>query len=317
MKFYLEFEQEIKSLETKLDELKLFSKEKEIDLNSEINKFEKQLETLMIDTYAKLTPWQRTQVARHPKRPYTLDYIKHMCSEFVELHGDRLFKDDHAIVGGIGKIDKQSFVIIGQQKGREVKENLYRNFGMPNPEGYRKALRLMKLAERFNLPILTLIDTNGAYPGIEAEERGQGEAIARNLMEMAGLNVPIISVFIGECGCGGALGIGVADRVLMLENSWYSVISPEGCAAILFKDASKASVAAESLKTDAVSLKKMGIIDEIVKEPVGGAHRDYEVAANNVKKLILSICKELKQLKVDELKEKRYQKYRNYGVFTE
>ncbi|NLK62537.1 MAG: acetyl-CoA carboxylase carboxyltransferase subunit alpha [Fusobacteria bacterium] len=317
MKFYLEFEQEIKSLETKLDELKLFSKEKEIDLNSEINKFEKQLETLMIDTYAKLTPWQRTQVARHPKRPYTLDYIKHMCSEFVELHGDRLFKDDHAIVGGIGKIDKQSFVIIGQQKGREVKENLYRNFGMPNPEGYRKALRLMKLAERFNLPILTLIDTNGAYPGIEAEERGQGEAIARNLMEMAGLNVPIISVIIGEGGSGGALGIGVADRVLMLENSWYSVISPEGCAAILFKDASKASVAAESLKTDAVSLKKMGIIDEIVKEPVGGAHRDYEVAANNVKKLILSICKELKQLKVDELKEKRYQKYRNYGVFTE
>lgn len=317
MAFYLEFEKDIKEVETKLEELKKFSEEKQIDLSAEVNKLINQIDTMLQDTYSKLTPWQRTQVARHPKRPYTLDYIKYMCTEFIELHGDRLFKDDHAIVGGIGKIDNQSFVIIGQQKGREMHENLFRNFGMPNPEGYRKALRLMKLAERFNLPVLTLIDTNGAYPGIEAEERGQGEAIARNLMEMAGLNVPIIAVIIGEGGSGGALGIGVADKVLMLENSWYSVISPEGCAAILFKDASKASIAAESLKTDAQQLKKIKIIDEIVKEPLGGAHRDYKIAAENVKKSVMENLKYLKELNVEKLKEKRYQKYRSYGEFQE
>lgn len=317
MAFYLEFEKDIKELETKLEELKKFSEEKQIDLSAEVNKLINQIDTMLQDTYSKLTPWQRTQVARHPKRPYTLDYIKYMCTEFIELHGDRLFKDDHAIVGGIGKIDNQSFVIIGQQKGREMHENLFRNFGMPNPEGYRKALRLMKLAERFNLPVLTLIDTNGAYPGIEAEERGQGEAIARNLMEMAGLNVPIIAVIIGEGGSGGALGIGVADKVLMLENSWYSVISPEGCAAILFKDASKSSIAAESLKTDAQQLKKIKIIDEIVKEPLGGAHRDYKIAAENVKKSVMENLKYLKELNVEKLKEKRYQKYRSYGEFQE
>ncbi len=317
MAFYLEFEKDIKELENKLSELEKFSKEKDIDLSLEIEKLNQELKKLLMDTYKNLTPWQRTQVARHPNRPYTLDYIKNICSEFTELHGDRLFKDDHAIVGGLGKIGQQSFVVIGQQKGRNIQENLYRNFGAPNPEGYRKALRLMKLAERFKLPILTLIDTAGAYPGLEAEERGQGEAIARNLLEMAGLKVPVLAAIIGEGGSGGALGIGVADKVFMMENSWYSVISPEGCAAILFKDASKASEASESLKLDANQLKKMKIIDGIIKEPVGGAHRDYEEAADNLKEVILKALEELKKYDIDKLKELRYKKYRDYGVFTE
>ncbi len=317
MAFYLEFEKEIKELENKLEELTKFAQEKDIDLSLEIEKLNEQLKTMLIDVYSNLTPWQRTQVARHPQRPYTLDYIQNICTEFTELHGDRLFRDDPAIVGGIGKIGEQSFVIIGQQKGRNLQENLFRNFGSPNPEGYRKALRLMKLAERFNLPILTLIDTAGAYPGLEAEERGQGEAIARNLMEMAGLKVPVIAAIIGEGGSGGALGIAVADKVFMMENSWYSVISPEGCAAILFKDSSKAAEASESLRLDAKQLKKIKIIDEIIKEPIGGAHRDYKEAAENLKKMILNALVELQKYSIDELKEHRYNKYREYGEFTE
>ncbi len=316
MKYYLEFEKEIKTMENKIEELEKFSTEKEIDLSSEITKLKTDLDKKMESIYKNLSAWQKTQVARHPERPYTLDYIKYIVSDFVELHGDRLFKDDHAIIGGIGNIDGQNFMIIGHQKGRNTEENIYRNFGMANPEGYRKALRLMKLAERFKLPILTLIDTNGAYPGLEAEERGQGEAIARNLMEMAGLKTPSISVIIGEGGSGGALGIGVTDKVLMLENSWYSVISPEGCAAILFNDASKAAEAAKNLKTDAESLFELGIIDGIIKEPLGGAHRDYKLAAENLKNKVIEALEELKLLSTEELLDSRYKKYRNLGKYT-
>ncbi len=314
---YLEFEKDIKELEIKIEELKKFSIEKEIDLSTEIEKLESQLNTELEKTYNGLSAWQKTQVARHPNRPYTLDYIENLCSDFTELHGDRLFKDDHAIVGGLGKIDGQSFVIIGHQKGRDMQSHLYRNFGMANPEGYRKALRLMKLAERFKLPVLTLIDTAGAYPGLEAEERGQGEAIARNLMEMAGLNTKIIAVIIGEGGSGGALALGVADRVYILEHSVYSVISPEGCAAILYNDSTKAAEAAENLKLDAKNLKKMGIVEEIIAEPIGGAHRNYKLAAENVKNQIFKGLKELDVLTNEDLKNNRYDKFRKYGEFKE
>lgn len=314
---YLEFEKDIKELEIKIEELKKFSAEKEIDLSTEIEKLEGQLNSELDKVYKGLTAWQKTQVARHPNRPYTLDYIENLCSDFTELHGDRLFKDDHAIVGGLGKIDGQSFVIIGHQKGRDMQSHLYRNFGMANPEGYRKALRLMKLAERFKLPVLTLIDTAGAYPGLEAEERGQGEAIARNLMEMAGLNTKIIAVIIGEGGSGGALALGVADRVYILEHSVYSVISPEGCAAILYNDSTKAAEAAENLKLDAKNLKKMGIVEEIIPEPIGGAHRNYKLAAENVKNQIFKGLKELEVLSNQELKNGRYDKFRKYGEYKE
>lgn len=317
MAVYLDFEKEIKELEIKIEELKKFSQEKGIDLSSEIEKMGKSLEEEMKKVYGTLTAWQKTQVARHPQRPFTLDYIEHICTDFEELHGDRLFKDDHAIVGGLGKIDGQSFVIIGHQKGREMQSHLYRNFGMANPEGYRKALRLMRLAERFNLPVLTLIDTAGAYPGLEAEERGQGEAIARNLMEMAGLKTKIIAVIIGEGGSGGALALGVADKVYIMENSIYSVISPEGCAAILYNDSTKAPEAAESLKVDAENLYKIGIVDGIIPEALGGAHRDYKVTAENLKKKVFEALEELNGLTVEELKAKRYEKFRNYGEYTE
>jgi len=317
MAVYLDFEKEIKELEIKIDELKKFSQEKGIDLSAEIEKMEKSLEDEIKKVYGNLTAWQKTQVARHPQRLFTLDYIEQLCTDFEELHGDRLFKDDHAIVGGLGKIDGQSFVIIGHQKGREMQSHLYRNFGMANPEGYRKALRLMKLAERFNLPVLTLIDTAGAYPGLEAEERGQGEAIARNLMEMAGLKTKIIAVIIGEGGSGGALALGVADKVYIMENSIYSVISPEGCAAILYNDSTKAPEAAENLKVDAGNLYKMGIVDGIIPEALGGAHRDYKVTAENLKKKVFEAVEELNKLTVEELKEKRYEKFRNYGIYTE
>ncbi len=317
MAVYLDFEKEIKELEIKIEELKKFSQEKGIDLSSEIEKMGKSLEEEMKKVYGTLTAWQKTQVARHPQRPFTLDYIEHICTDFEELHGDRLFKDDHAIVGGLGKINGQSFVIIGHQKGREMQSHLYRNFGMANPEGYRKALRLMRLAERFNLPVLTLIDTAGAYPGLEAEERGQGEAIARNLMEMAGLKTKIIAVIIGEGGSGGALALGVADKVYIMENSIYSVISPEGCAAILYNDSTKAPEAAESLKVDAENLYKIGIVDGIIPEALGGAHRDYKVTAENLKKKVFEALEELNGLTVEELKAKRYEKFRNYGEYTE
>jgi len=309
----MEFEKKLKDIETKIDELKEFSKEKEIDLSAEIEKLEAEKEIVLKETYKNLSSWERVSVARHPKRPYTLDYIEHIVEDFEELHGDRLFKDDPAIVGGIGKIDGKRFVIIGHQKGRDMESNIYRNFGMANPEGYRKALRLMKLAERFKLPILTLIDTAGAYPGIDAEKHGQGEAIARNLMEMAGLSTQIIAIVIGEGGSGGALALGVADKVFMLENSVYSVISPEGCAAILYKDASRASQAANDLKISANQLIKLGVIDDIILEPVGGAHRDHEAMAKSLKAKVLEAYAEIKDLPILELKDLRYEKFRKMG----
>ncbi|MEG0236220.1 acetyl-CoA carboxylase carboxyltransferase subunit alpha, partial [Cetobacterium sp.] len=284
----MKFNSEILDLETKIVELKNFSKEKNIDLSLEIEKLSKQRDEYLKAAYEDLTDWDRVAIARHPERPYTLDYIENMTTDFIELHGDRLCKDDAAIVGGLCKIDGKKVMIVGHQKGRTIEENIFRNFGMASPEGYRKALRLFKMAERFSIPIVNLIDTAGAYPGIEAEKHGQGEAIARNLLEMAGLKVPIISVVIGEGGSGGALALGVADKVYMLENSVYSVISPEGCAAILYKDSSKAPEAANNLKISGHSLQSLGIIDGIVKEPLGGAHRDYKCAANDLKSVILS-----------------------------
>ncbi|MGA1795509.1 MAG: acetyl-CoA carboxylase carboxyltransferase subunit alpha [bacterium] len=269
------------------------------------------------EVYAKLTPWQRTQLARHPDRPYSLDYINLMCESFIEIHGDRRFADDHAIVTCLARLEGKSVVIIGQQKGRGTKENIYRNFGMPNPEGYRKALRAMLLAQKFGYPVVTLIDTPGAYPGIGAEERGQAEAIARNLYEMSRLKTPIISLVIGEGGSGGALGIGVADRILMLENSIYSVISPEACAAILWKNRDKASEVAESLKMTGQNLLKFKIIDEIIKEPLGGAHRDYARAANIIRRALRRHLRELMAVPLDELLARRFEKYRSIGVYRE
>lgn len=313
----MKFNSEILDLETKIVELKNFSKEKNIDLSLEIEKLSKQRDEYLKAAYEDLTDWDRVAIARHPERPYTLDYIENMTTDFIELHGDRLCKDDAAIVGGLCKIDGKKVMIIGHQKGRTIEENIFRNFGMASPEGYRKALRLFKMAERFAIPIVNLIDTAGAYPGIEAEKHGQGEAIARNLMEMAGLKVPIISVVIGEGGSGGALALGVADKVYMLENSVYSVISPEGCAAILYKDSSKAPEAANNLKISGHSLQSLGIIDGIVKEPLGGAHRDYKCAANDLKSVILSSLLELSKLDVDTLLKNRYNKFRKMGSFTE
>ncbi|MEG2255630.1 acetyl-CoA carboxylase carboxyltransferase subunit alpha [Cetobacterium somerae] len=313
----MKFNSEILDLETKIVELKNFSKEKNIDLSLEIEKLSKQRDEYLKAAYEDLTDWDRVAIARHPERPYTLDYIKNMTTDFIELHGDRLCKDDAAIVGGLCKIEGKKVMIVGHQKGRTIEENIFRNFGMASPEGYRKALRLFKMAERFSIPIVNLIDTAGAYPGIEAEKHGQGEAIARNLLEMAGLKVPIISVVIGEGGSGGALALGVADKVYMLENSVYSVISPEGCAAILYKDSSKAPEAANNLKISGHSLQSLGIIDGIVKEPLGGAHRDYKCAANDLKSVILSSLLELSKLDVDTLLKNRYNKFRKMGSFTE
>lgn len=313
----MKFNSEILDLETKIVELKNFSKEKSIDLSLEIEKLSKQRDEYLKAAYENLTDWDRVTIARHPERPYTLDYIENMTTDFIELHGDRLCKDDAAIVGGLCKIDRKKVMIVGHQKGRTIDENIFRNFGMASPEGYRKALRLFKMAERFSIPIVNLIDTAGAYPGIEAEKHGQGEAIARNLLEMAGLKVPIISIVIGEGGSGGALALGVADKVYMLENSVYSVISPEGCAAILYKDSSKASEAANNLKISGHSLQSLGIIDGIVKEPLGGAHRDYKCVANDLKNVILSSLLELSKLDVDTLLENRYNKFRKMGSFTE
>ena len=313
----MKFNSEILDLETKIVELKNFSKEKGIDLSLEIEKLSKQRDEYLKAAYENLTDWDRVTIARHPERPYTLDYIENMTTDFIELHGDRLCKDDAAIVGGLCKIDGKKVMIVGHQKGRTIDENIFRNFGMASPEGYRKALRLFNMAERFSIPIVNLIDTAGAYPGIEAEKHGQGEAIARNLLEMAGLKVPIISIVIGEGGSGGALALGVADKVYMLENSVYSVISPEGCAAILYKDSSKASEAANNLKISGHSLQSLGIIDGIVKEPLGGAHRDYKCVANDLKNVILSSLLELSKLDVDTLLKNRYNKFRKMGSFTE
>ena len=311
----MQFEFQIEDIERKIEELKKFAEEKEIDLSDEINKLKDQRDISLKMLYDDLTDYQRVSVSRHQARPYTLDYIKYITTDFVELHGDRLFRDDPAIVGGLCKIDGIKFMIIGHQKGRTVEEKVYRNFGMANPEGYRKALRLYEMAERFNIPILTFIDTPGAYPGLEAEKHGQGEAIARNLMEMSGIKTPIISVVIGEGGSGGALGLGVADKVFMLENSVYSVISPEGCAAILYKDPSKVEEAANNLKLSSHSLLKVGLIDGIIDESLGGAHRDPECTALNLKRVVLETLEELKSMSTEELLEKRYSKFRRMGVF--
>jgi acetyl-CoA carboxylase carboxyl transferase subunit alpha len=279
----------------------------------EREKLEKKLDKLKADLFTHLTDWQRAQLARHPKRPYTLDYIERLCERFDELHGDRRFGDDAAIVAGMGWIEGNPVMIIGQQKGRDTKQKILRNFGMPKPEGYRKALRLMKLAEKFQRPILCLIDTPGAYPGVDAEERGQAEAIARNLLEMAKLEVPVVAVVIGEGGSGGALALGVADRVLMMENAIYSVISPEGCASILWKDASQAPKAAAALKLTAPHLLELGIIDGIVKEPLGGAHSDFDAAAASLKEAIIEAFSELSELSAEQLVEERYQKFAHMG----
>ncbi|MFA5092339.1 MAG: acetyl-CoA carboxylase carboxyltransferase subunit alpha [Candidatus Omnitrophota bacterium] len=310
----LDFEKPIAELEKKIQELKTFMTEKKIDLTSEIKKLEDKLEHLKKDTYVNLSAWQKVQLARHPLRPYTLDYISLMMTDFVQLHGDRLFSDDKAMICGLAKIDKTKVMVIGHQKGRDTKENLKRNFGCAHPEGYRKALRVMQMAEEFNLPVVVFIDTPGAYPGIGAEERGQSHAIAVNLREMTAIGVPIMATVIGEGGSGGALGVGIADRVAVLENSYYSVISPEGCAAILWKDGAKAPQAAQVLKLTGQDLLKMGIIDEVIPEPLGGAHRDPQKIAATLKESILRNLKELKTLDKKELLALRYKKFRVMGV---
>ncbi len=314
---YLDFEKPIAELEKKIEELTLFTSNGGIDLEEEILKLQKKSDQLLIELYSKLTPWQKVQISRHVNRPYTLDYIEAMLTDFIELHGDRGFADDPAIVGGIAKLDGMPVVVIGHQKGRTTKERVFRNFGQPNPEGYRKSLRLMRFAEKFKRPIITLIDTQGAAPGIGAEERGQGESIARNLAVMSTLMVPIIVVVIGEGGSGGALALGIGDRVLMLEHATYSVISPEGCAAILWNNGAKASEASELLKITAQDLFQMRVIDEVVEEPIGGAHRDPRRAAELLKDAISRNLAEIKTLQPDELVNLRYEKFRKLGVYDQ
>ena len=313
----LEFEKPLYEIEEKIQELKKISESSGMDVSDQIETFEKQALEYKKELYSKLTPAQRLQIARHADRPTFLDYIKLMTTDFIELHGDREGTDDRAIIGGIAKIDGQSVVIIGTQKGKTTKENLIYNFGMPQPQGYRKALRLFYHANKFNLPIVTLIDTPGAYPGMKAEETAQGTAIAVNLKEMAKLNVPIIAVITGEGCSGGALGLAVADRVLMLEHSYYTVISPEGCASILWRDASKADVAAEALKITSEDLLKLEIIDGIVKEPLGGAHNDYEAMGKELKNAIIKEINELKGIEPETLRDERYNKFRRMGVFCQ
>ncbi|MEK3980940.1 acetyl-CoA carboxylase carboxyltransferase subunit alpha [Psychrobacillus sp. FSL K6-2836] len=313
----LPFEEPIVQLKTKIEELKEYTKSADVDMSVEIVNLEARLEKLEQEIYENMEPWDRVQVARHPSRPTTRDYIQLLCTEFIELHGDRFFGDDAAIIGGIALFEGKPITIIGHQRGLDTKENIKRNFGMPHPEGYRKALRLMKQAEKFNRPIVCMIDTKGAYPGKAAEERGQSEAIARNLVEMAGLKVPVISVVIGEGGSGGALALGVANHIHMLENSTYSVISPEGAASILWKDASLAKQAAEAMKITAPDLKKMGIIDTVITEVHGGAHKDIAAQANYMKETLLTSLKQLQNLAPDELIENRYVKFKNIGEFNE
>jgi acetyl-CoA carboxylase carboxyl transferase subunit alpha len=314
---YLDFEKPIAELEKKIDELTLFTSNGSIDLEEEILKLQKKSDQLLAEIYSRLNPWQKVQISRHPNRPYTLDYVEAMLTDFVEMHGDRGFADDPAIVGGTAKLDGMPIVIIGHQKGRTLKERVFRNFGQANPEGYRKALRLMKFSEKFKRPVITFIDTQGAYPGIGAEERGQGESIARNLAVMSLIGIPIIAVVIGEGGSGGALALGVADRVLMLEHATYSVISPEGCAAILWNNGAKASEAAELLKLTAQDLFQMRVIDEVVEEPIGGAHRDPRRAAELLKESIVRNICELKDQNSEQLVHLRYDKFRKLGVFDQ
>lgn len=315
---YLEFELPIKELEEQFQKCRLIGEESEVDVTDTCSNIEKKLIETQKEIYKNLTPWQRVQLSRHPNRPYTLDHIRAICGEtFLELHGDRGFKDDKAMIGGLGKIGDQSFMFIGQQKGYNTKTRQYRNFGMANPEGYRKALRLMKSAEKFGIPVVTLLDTPGAYPGLEAEERGQGEAIARNILEMTRLKVPIITVVVGEGASGGALGIGVGDVVLMLENTWYSVISPESCSSILWRSWEFKEQAAEALKLTAIDMKKQKLIDEIIKEPLGGAHRDREKTFQAVSNAIVKSYESLKNLSPKQLVAKRMDKYCQMGVFKD
>ncbi|WP_197407189.1 acetyl-CoA carboxylase carboxyl transferase subunit alpha [Bacillus paralicheniformis] len=312
----LEFEKPVVELREKIAELKRFTQDSDMDLSSEITKLEARLERLEEDIYTNLKAWDRVQIARHPNRPTTLDYIEHLFTDFFECHGDRYFGDDEAIVGGIAKFRGLPVTVIGQQRGKDTKENIRRNFGMPHPEGYRKALRLMKQADKFNRPIICFIDTKGAYPGKAAEERGQSEAIAKNLFEMAGLSVPVISIVIGEGGSGGALALGVANRLLMLENSTYSVISPEGAAAILWKDSGLAKKAAETMKITAPDLKELDIIDHVIKEVRGGAHRDVEQQAAYIDEALKSELKSLLKLDKNELIQQRYTKYKSIGKIS-
>lgn len=315
---YLDFELPIKELEEQLEKCALIGEESDVDVTETCKQIEKKLAATKKDIYKNLNAWQRVQMSRHPSRPYTLDYIKAICGDtFLELHGDRNVRDDKAMIGGLGKIGDQTYMFVGQQKGYNTKTRQYRNFGMANPEGYRKALRLMKSAEKFGVPVVTLIDTPGAYPGLEAEERGQGEAIARNILEMTRLKVPIICVIIGEGASGGALGIGVGDKVLMLENTWYSVISPESCSSILWRSWEFKEQAAEALKLTAKDMKKMSLVDEIVKEPLGGAHRDREAIFKTVSASIAKSYDEFKKLSPEDLVAQRMEKYSNMGVYQE
>ena len=313
----LEFEKPIRDLEKQLEQLNQLSLENNVDASSEIISLEKKIDATKRSVYSNLTAWQRVLIARHPKRPYSLDYINAICTGFQELHGDRLFRDDHALIGGTAFYHGKPVMVVAQQKGRDTKENILRNFGMPNPEGYRKALRLMRMAEKFSMPVICFIDTAGAYPGIGAEERHVAEAIAVNIREMSTLRTPIVAIVIGEGGSGGALGIGVADRIIVFENSYYSVISPEGCAAILWKDRAAAPQAAEALKLDAQNLVSMGIADEILPEPFGGAHTDPATAAKTLDASLKKHLADLTPLKLDALLEARYQRYRNLGEYNE
>ena len=314
---YLDFELPIKELEDQLNDCKIIGEKSDVDVSETYEQIENKLKQTKKDIYSNLTPWQRVQMSRHPDRPYTLDYITAIFGDsFLELHGDRNFKDDKAMIGGLGKIFDQSFMFIGQQKGFNTKTRQYRNFGMANPEGYRKALRLMKSAEKFNIPVVTLIDTPGAYPGLEAEERGQGEAIARNILEMTRLKVPIITVIIGEGASGGALGIGVGDKVLMLENTWYSVISPESCSSILWRSWEYKEQAASALKLTAKDMKKMKLVDHVIKEPLGGAHNDRKKTFLNVRDAIVKAYSEFQDLSSKDLVIKRMDKYSSMGVFN-
>lgn len=313
----LEFEKPIAELEAKLAEWEALTSSSKMDASEEIAALKNKIEKVKKETYNSLTPWQRVQLARHPNRPYTLDYIERICSDFLEFHGDRRYSDDLAIVGGFARIDDQPVMVIGTQKGRNTKENVMRNFGCPHPEGYRKALRLMKVADMAHVPIVTFIDTPGAFPGVASEERHIGEAIAVNLREMFSFGVPVICVVIGEGGSGGALAIGVGNKVLIMENAYYSVITPEGCAAIIWKDRAYSAKAAEALKLTAADLKKLKLVDGVVSEPLGGAHKDYDAAAEQVKKAILDSLKEFLPLTPDQLREQRYERFRNVKFYSE
>ena len=314
---FLDFEQPIADLETKIEELRFVQDDSAVDISEEISRLEVKRQALTKDVYSKLTPWQIAQVARHANRPYTLDYVEHIFTDFTELHGDRAFADDKAIIGGMARFNGRSCMVIGHQKGRDTKEKIVRNFGMPRPEGYRKALRLMKLAEKFGMPVFTFVDTPGAYPGIDAEERGQSEAIGHNLYAMAELRVPVIATVIGEGGSGGALAIAVADQLNMLQFSTYSVISPEGCASILWKSADKAPEAAEIMGITAARLKSLGLIDKIVNEPIGGAHRDHRATALSLKRALQDALRQLSELAPQELTERRFERLLSYGKFKE